>query len=67
MVSKKKNMKLHFRKRSIERVEMIIDGKSLVKRIQNQELEFVYSQSLRRKVYRVEISERKYFVIYDIK
>ena len=65
MVSKKKNMKLHFRKRSIERVGMIIDEKALVKRIQNQELEFVYSQSLRRKVYRVEISEQKYFVIYD--
>ena len=65
MVSKKKNMKLHFRKRSIERVGMIIDEKTLVKRIQNQELEFVYSQSLRRKVYRVEISEQKYFVIYD--
>ena len=65
MVSKKKNMKLHFRKRSIERVGMIIDEKVLIKRIQNQELEFVYSQSLRRKVYRVEISEQKYFVIYD--
>lgn len=65
MTSKKKNVKVHFRRRSLERVGMIVDEQDLIRKIQNQELEFVYSQSLRRKVYRVEFLEQKFLVIYD--
>ena len=65
MTSKKKNVKVHFRKRSLERVGMIVDEQDLIRKIQKQELEFVYSQSLRRKVYRVEFLKQKFLVIYD--
>ena len=65
MTSKKKNVKVHFRKRSLERVGMIVDEQDLVRKIQKQELEFVYSQSLRRKVYRVEFLQQKFLVVYD--
>ncbi len=65
MASKKKNVKIHFRMRSLERVGMIVDEKELIKKIQKQELEFVYSQSNRRKVYRTEFLGEKFFVIYD--
>ena len=64
-MSKKKNVKVHFRLRSLERVGVIMDENSLVNKIQNQELEFVYSQSNRRKVYRVEFMGQKYLTVYD--
>lgn len=51
--------------RSLERVGMIVDEKELIKKIQKQELEFVYSQSNRRKVYRTEFLGERFFVIYD--
>lgn len=65
MSSKKKNVKIHFRRRSLERVGMIVDEIELIKKIQKQELEFVYSQSNRRKVYRTEFLGRTFRVIYD--
>lgn len=65
MASKKKNVKIHFRRRSLERVGMIVDEIELIKKIQKQELEFVYSQSNRRKVYRTEILGQVFRVIYD--
>lgn len=65
MTSKKKNVKIHFRRRSLERVGMIVDEIELIKKIQKQELEFVYSQSNRRKVYRTEILGQIFRVIYD--
>lgn len=65
MTSKKKNVKIHFQMRSLERVGMIVDEKELIKKIQKQELEFVYSQSNRRKVYRTEFLGERFFVIYD--
>ena len=65
MASKKKNVKVHFKRRSLERLGFIVDEKNLIKKIQNQELEFVYSQSNRRKVYRVEYMDKKYLTIYD--
>ena len=65
MASKKKNVKIHFRRRSLERVGMIVDELELIKKIQKQELEFVYSQSNRRKVYRTEFLGQTFHVIYD--
>ena len=65
MASKKKNVKIHFRRRSLERVGMIVDEIELIKKNQKQELEFVYSQSNRRKVYRTEILGQVFRVIYD--
>ena len=65
MTSKRKNVKIHFCKRSIERVGMIVDEIELIKKIQKQELEFVYSQSNRRKVYRAKILGQYFRVIYD--
>lgn len=65
MSSKKKNVKIHFRRRSLERVGVVIDEHALIKKIQNHSLEFVYSQSNRKKVYRTEFLGKKYLVIYD--
>ena len=65
MTSKKKIVKMHFRRRSLERVGVIIDEYALIKKIQSHNLEFVYSQSNRRKVYRTEFMGKSYLVIYD--
>lgn len=63
--NKKKNVKIHFLRRSLERVGMIVDEQDLVRKIQRKELEFVYSQSNRRKVYRTEFLGQKFLIIYD--
>ena len=65
MASKKKNVKMHFRRRSLERVGVVLDEHALIKKIQSHNLEFVYSQSNRRKVYRTEFMGKSYLVIYD--
>lgn len=65
MTNKKKNVKIHFRRRSLERVGMIVDEIELIKKIQKQELEFVYSQSNRKKVYRAKFLGQIFRIIYD--
>ena len=65
MTSKKKNVRAHFRRRSLERVGIIVDENGLIKKIQKRELEFVCSQSNRRKMYRTEILGQIFRIIYD--
>lgn len=65
MVSKKKSVKKHFFKRSLERVGVLLDEKEIIRKIQNQELEFVERQSNRRTVFRIKYLGTKYRVVYD--
>lgn len=65
MVSKKKAVKKHFYKRSLERVGVLLNEKELVRKIQNHELEFIEKQSNRKTVYRLEYLDKTYRIIYD--
>lgn len=65
MGSKKKSVKKHFFKRSLERVGVLLDEQELVRKIQNAELEFVERQSNRRTVFRTEYNGKKYRIVYD--
>jgi len=65
MPSKQKNIKAHFQRRSIERIGVLLDEKELVKKIQNNELEFVERQSNRVTVFRYEYNGELYRLVYD--
>lgn len=65
MGSKKKANKMHFRRRSLERVGAIVDESKIVRMIQTQQLEFVYRHSNNRTVYRYEFMDKFYRVVYD--
>lgn len=65
MGSKKKAVKKHFYKRSLERVGVLLNEKELVRKIQNQELEFIERQSNRKTVYRLEYLGKFYRIVYD--
>jgi hypothetical protein len=65
MRSKKKSIKTHFSLRSIERVGVFLDEKALVKKIQNNELEFIEKQSNRVTVFRFYYKEQAYKLVYD--
>lgn len=65
MASKKKTVKKHFFKRSLERVGVLLDENDLIRKIQNHELEFVERQSNRKTVFRLEYHDKKYRIVYD--
>ena len=65
MGSKKKNVKKHFQKRSLERVGVLLNKKELVRKIQNHELEFVERQSNRKTVFRPKYLDKTYRIVYD--
>lgn len=65
MGSKKKNVKKHFQKRSLERVGVLLNEKELVRKIQNHELEFVERQSNRKTVFRLKYLDKTYRIVYD--
>lgn len=65
MGSKKKTVKKHFFRRSLERVGVLLDENDLIRKIQNHELEFVERQSNRKTVFRIEYNSKKYRIVYD--
>ena len=65
MSSKRRNIKVHFQRRSIERIGVLLDEKELVNKIQNNELEFVERQSNRVTVFRYEYNGEFYRLVYD--
>ena len=65
MTNKKKAIKTHFQRRSSERIGVLLDEKELVKKIQNNELEFFERQSNRVTVFKYEYQDKKYKLIYD--
>lgn len=64
-MSKKKAVKKHFQRRSLERIGVLLNEAELVRKIQNQELEFIERQSNRKTVYRLEYLGNFYRIIYD--
>lgn len=65
MGNKKKAVKKHFFRRSLERVGVLLDENDLIRKIQNHELEFVEHQSNRKTVFRLEYNGQKYRIVYD--
>lgn len=65
MPSKKKAIKTHFQRRSLERIGILLDEKDLIKKIQNNELEFVEKQSNRVTVFRFSYQDKIYRLVYD--
>lgn len=65
MGNKKKAVKKHFFRRSLERVGVLLDENDLIRKIQNHELEFVERQSNRKTVFRLEYNGQKYRIVYD--
>ncbi len=65
MANKKKAIKTHFQRRSLERIGVLLDEKELVKKIQNNKLEFIEKQSNRISVFRYEYNNNFYRLIYD--
>ena len=65
MRSKKKAVKIHFQKRSLERVGVLLNEKVIVNLIQENKLEFIERQSNRITVWRYVFMDKKYRVVYD--
>lgn len=65
MANKRKAIKSHFQRRSLERIGVLLDDKELVKKIQANELEFVERQSNRVSVFRYKFREKSYRLVYD--
>ena len=65
MPSKKKAIKTHFQRRSLERIVVLLDEKDLIKKIQNNELEFIEKQSNRVTVFRFCYQDKVYRLVYD--
>lgn len=65
MANKKKAIKVHFQRRSLERIGVLLDEKELVKKIQNNELEFIERQSNRITVFRYKYQNKIYRLVYD--
>ena len=65
MRSKKKNVKIHFQKRSLERVGVLLNEKVIVNLIQENKLEFIERQSNRITVWRYVFMDKTYRVVYD--
>ena len=65
MRNKRKAIKTHFQRRSLERIGVLLDEKELVKKIQNNELEFIERQSNRVTVFRYEYRGNFYRLVYD--
>lgn len=65
MTSKKKAIKSHFQRRSLERIGVLLDEKELVKKIQNNKLEFIERQSNRITVFRYKYQNKIYRLVYD--
>lgn len=63
--NKRKAIKTHFQRRSLERIGVLLDEKELVKKIQNNELEFIERQSNRVTVFRYERNGELYRLVYD--
>jgi hypothetical protein len=63
--SKKKALKAHFERRSIERIGVLLNEKELIKKIQANELEFVERQSNRVTVFRYKFKGENYRLVYD--
>lgn len=63
--NKKKAIKAHFERRSIERIGVLLDEKELVKKIQANQLEFVERQSNRVTVFRHSFNGETYRLVYD--
>ena len=65
MRNKRKAIKTHFQRRSLERIGVLLDEKELVKKIQNNELEFIERQSNRVTVFKYIHNEEPYRLVYD--
>ena len=65
MRSKKKNVKIHFQKRSLERVGVLLNEKVIVNLIQENKLEFIERQSNRITVWRYVFMDKTSRVVYD--
>ena len=63
--NKRKAVKAHFQRRSLERIGFLLDEKELIKKIQNNELEFIERQSNRVTVFKYERGGKFYRLIYD--
>lgn len=62
---KKEAQRKHFEKRSLERVGVVLNRKELIRKIQNNELEFLERQSHRVSIFRFEYLEEFYRIVYD--
>lgn len=65
MRSKKKAVKIHFQKRSLERVGVLLNENAIVGLIQENKLEFIERQSNRITVWRYVFMDKIYRVVYD--
>ena len=63
--TKKDNERIHFEKRCLERVGVFLDRKEIIRKIKNQELEFIERQSNRITIWRYYFLDKSYRVVYD--
>jgi hypothetical protein len=65
--NKSKNIKKHFKKRCLERVGICLNSEDIVKKIQNNELEFVSKTSNTRTIFKYicKTTKKEYKVVYD--
>lgn len=65
--SKSKNIKKHFSRRCLERVGLYLNSSDIVRKIQNNELEFASRTSNSRTVfkYNCPITKKEYRIVYD--
>ncbi len=62
---KKEAQRIHFEKRSLQRVGIILNRKEIIRKIHNQELEFIERQSNRVSLFRLIHEGTAYKVVYD--
>lgn len=63
--SKKEAQRLHFEKRSLERVGVVLDRKEIIRQIQNGQLEFYEKQSNRVSLFKYFFNGEEYRIVYD--
>ena len=63
--TKKECQCIHFQKRSIERIGVLINRKEIIRKIQKNELEFIERKSNRVTKWRYNFLDKNYIVIYD--
>ena len=63
--TKKEAQKIHFIQRCAQRIGVLLDDKEIVRKIQNNELDFIRRDSHRVTIWRLNFMEKNYKVVYD--
>jgi len=63
--TKRDNQRLHFEKRCLERIGVLLDRKEIIRKIKENLLEFINRESNRVTVWKYEYAGKYYKVFYD--